>query len=270
MCLLTYLKSASKIVDIIAKYMKDIQKSLEYLGFSQKEAKIYLALLELGEASVIGISKKTGIKRTTIYNLLPDMLKNGIVTAAARNQRKIYFVEDPRSLKTDLAEKAKIIDSVLPELAAIQNIIPYKPRITFYEGVGGMKDLYQDTLDSSKSGDTILSFTGLYDFYQYMPKEYSDYYIAERANRKIKIRIIAPKSSVADEWSGTETQDLRNIRIINNKDFHFNADMEIYANKIALISYRENFLGVIIESKEINQMMRFAFELMWNTTNIND
>src|SRR3989344_6900127 len=112
--------------------MKDTQKSLEYLGFSPKEAKIYLALLELGEASVIGISKKAGIKRTTIYNLLPDMLKRGIVTAAARGQRKVYFVEDPRALKTDLVEKTKIIDSILPELSAIQNIIPYKPRITFY------------------------------------------------------------------------------------------------------------------------------------------
>ena len=41
--------------------------------------------------------------------------------------------------------------------------------------------------------------------------------------------------------------------------------MEIYANKVALISYRENFLGVIVESKEINQMQRAAFELMWDS-----
>ena len=47
--------------------------------------------------------------------------------------------------------------------------------------------------------------------------------------------------------------------------YRFNADMEIYANKVALISYRENFLGVIVESKEINQMQRAAFELMWNS-----
>jgi len=46
--------------------------------------------------------------------------------------------------------------------------------------------------------------------------------------------------------------------------FRFDADTEIYANKVALISYRENFLGVIIESKEISQMQRSAFELMWS------
>ena len=40
--------------------------------------------------------------------------------------------------------------------------------------------------------------------------------------------------------------------------------MEIYANKVALISYKEDFLGIIIESQEINQMMKAAFGIMWD------
>ena len=42
------------------------------------------------------------------------------------------------------------------------------------------------------------------------------------------------------------------------------SEVVTYEDKVALISYRENFLGVIIESKEINQMQRAAFELMWS------
>ena len=245
--------------------MKDMQSSLEYIGFKPKEAKIYLALLELGEASVVQIARNTGIKRTTIYNILPSFINRRVISSTLRKRRKIYFVEDPRALQNDIVEKGDVIKRMMPELLAIQNVIPSKPRITFYEGLGGMKDLYQDTLDSSQEGDVILSYTGLADFSNLMPKEYADYYIGERTKRKVRIRVIASNSPTAQSWKDAAIQDLRDIRIVNKPNFHFNADMEIYANKVALISYRENFLGVIIESKEINHMQRAAFELMWSS-----
>lgn len=245
--------------------MKDAQSSLEYIGLTPKEAKIYLAILELGEASVVQIAKSAGIKRTTVYNILPDFINRGLVTSTLKKKRKVYFVEDPRSLKNDIKEKGNVIDRLMPELLAIQNVIPSKPRITFYEGLGGMKDLYQDTLESSKEGETILSYTGLSDFSNLMPSEYAGYYIGERVKRKIRAHIIASDSPTAQSWKNTAARDLRDIRIVDSPNFRFNADMEIYANKVALVSYRENSLGVIIESKEINQMQRAAFELMWNS-----
>ncbi len=243
--------------------MKNVEKSLEYVGFKPKEAKIYLALLELGEASATQIARRTNIKRTTIYNILPDLINQGVVTATPKNKRIVYFVEDPRTLKSRLHEKERAIDRILPDLMEIQRLLPYKPRITYYEGVGGMKDLYQDTLTSCKAGDTILSYTGLSNVYQYMPREYMRTYIDERIRRKIFIKIIAPRSQAAIEFDRAEKNELRDIRLVDNPSFAFSADTEIYANKVALISYKENFMGVIIESEEINQMQRMAFELMW-------
>lgn len=245
--------------------MKELEKSLTGLGFSPKKAEIYLALLELGEASVIEIAKKTKLKRTTVYNILPELLQEGLVKASSKGGRKFFFVEDPRSIKIAIEEKLRIANHVVPELAAIQNIIPHKPRITFYEGEGGMRDLYADTLESVEQGGTIFSYTGLSDFYKLVPKEFARWYIDERVKRKIQIRVITPQSEVASEWKENGTRELRSIKIVDNPNFHFNADMEIYGNKVALISYRENFLGVIIESAEINQMQRAAFEMMWNS-----
>ncbi|MDO8729140.1 MAG: helix-turn-helix domain-containing protein [bacterium] len=244
--------------------MKDSKSSLEYLGFKPKEAQIYLALLELGETSVVQIAKKAGIKRTTVYNILPDFINRGFISVTTKKKKKIYFIEDPRSLTNDLKEKENTIDKIMPELLAIQNVLPSKPRVRFYEGVGGMKEFYQDTLYSLSEGELILSFTGLSDFLKLMPQEYNDYYIKERIRRKIRIRIITSDSPMARAWKNLATQELREIQIVDNLEFSFDGDMEIYANKVALISYRENFMGVIIESKEISQMQRSAFELMWN------
>lgn len=245
--------------------MNEINKKLENIGFSKKKADIYLALLELGEAGVIEISKKTNIKRTTVYNILPELTSEGLVKKGIKNKKRIFYVEDPGKIKNELEEKLQRANTLLPELLAIQNILPNKPKITYYEGLGGAKDLYQDTLNSLIPGDEILSYTGLTDFYKLLPKDLAKWYISERVKKKIRIKIISPDSETAREWQNNAQKELREIKIVKNSKFNFNADTEIYGNKIALISYKENFMGVIIESKEINQMQRMAFELMWNS-----
>lgn len=232
-------------------------------GLTDKEANIYIALLELGEGSVIDIAKAAGIKRTTVYNLLPDLQARGLVSATGRKHKRIFFVEDVRNLKNNVEERERQITSLIPELAALHNIFPSKPRITYYEGDGGMRAFYRDTLESQKPGDTMFAYTGMINMWSVMPKDFVDEYIQERMRRKIRIRVIAPQSLEADEWVKTAPKSLREIKIIKNPAHTFSADMEIYANKVAIISYKENFLGVIIESKEINHMLKTAFQMMW-------
>ena len=43
----------------------EIEKKLVYLGFELKEAKIYLALLELGRGRVSEITRRANIHRTS-------------------------------------------------------------------------------------------------------------------------------------------------------------------------------------------------------------
>jgi len=244
--------------------MENLEKTLKDLGFSDKKSAIYLALLELGEASIIEIARKSDIKRTTVYNILPKLTADGLDKKGVKSKKTIFYVDDPRKIKTELEEKLHKANTLLPELLAIQNILPNKPKITFYEGLGGMKDLYRDTLNSLSPGDTLLSFTGLTDFKHLMPQDFADWYIAERAHKKIRIKVIASDSETARAWKSAAQAELREIKIITDQKIKFDADTEIYGHKIALISYKENFMGVIIESVEISQMQRMSFELMWN------
>ncbi len=244
--------------------MKELAESLEKLGWHNKKAKVYLALLQLGEGSVIDIADKAGLKRTSVYNILPEMVREGIVTSGFKKQKKFFYIENPKNLKQDFADKINYIDRILPELSAIHNIIPYKPKISYYEGVGGMKELYLDTLNSLHGGDTILSYTGFKDYYEFMPREFMDWYVEERVRRKIRIKMIVPDFPTTREIITQAQSTLRQIKVVPGDSWKFSADTEIYANKVALISHTENFIGVIIESKEINQMQRMAFEIMWN------
>ncbi len=245
--------------------MREIIESLQRYGLPPKAARIYVALLESGEGTVIDIAKKAELKRTTVYNILPELVQDGLIQTTLKQKRRIFFIDDVRRLSFDAQERLKTIEHLTPQLLAIQNILPLKPRISFFEGVGGMKELYQDTLDSVSTGGTILSFTGLFDFYTMMPGEYYRWYVSERMKKKIMIRIIAPDSPTAQKWRQDAVKDLRQIKLIQSKSFRFKGDMEIYSNKVALISYPENFMGVIIESREIHEMQKAAFELIWDS-----
>lgn len=244
--------------------MKDLTSALEGVGFHEKKARIYLALLELGEGSVIEIAKKAGLKRTTVYNILPELLDAGYIRRMQKQKHNLFYVEDVRDLKRSVEEQERSIAAILPQLSAIHNVLPSKPHISFYEGHGGMRALYQDILDSVREGDTVLSFTGLADFHQLVPQEFSEWYIRERVKRKFRARIIAPESPTSQLWLANAPKELRDIRLITNEPFAFNADAEIYGDKVALLSYKEGFMGVIIESKEIAAMHRASFEVMWN------
>ncbi|MBL8029724.1 MAG: hypothetical protein JNN11_00560 [Candidatus Doudnabacteria bacterium] len=244
--------------------MKELAESLEKLGWHNKKAKVYLALLQVGEGSVIDIADKAGLKRTSVYNILPEMVREGIVTIGFKQGKKYFYVENPKNLKQDFADKINYIDKILPELSAIHNVIPYKPKISYYEGVGGMKELYLDTLNSLHSGDAILSYTGFKDYYEFMPREFMDWYVEERVKRRIRIKMIVPDSETTREILPQQQATLREIKVVQENKWQFSADTEIFANKVALISHTENFIGVIIESKEINLMQRMAFEIMWN------
>lgn len=244
--------------------MKTPQKILQHIaGLDEKEAAIYVALLELGEGSVAEIAQKAGLKRTTVYNLVPDLIETSLIQTLLKKGKRKYFVEDVRTLETNLKEKETRLAQVLPELQAMHNIFPFKPKITYFEGASGLKEMYLDTLRSCQPGDEILSIMGMHDIYKYFDRDFANTYIKERAKKKIRLRMISSRSEEAIETIKINKEALRETKFIDNYPSQFQSDMEIYGNKVALISFSENQMGVIIESKQIHEMHRSTFEILW-------
>ena len=69
--------------------MADLVEIIKNLGLTTKAAKIYLAALELGEASVQQLAQKSRIKRTTLYYILDELVEAG--ACAKVNGRWIIF-----------------------------------------------------------------------------------------------------------------------------------------------------------------------------------
>lgn len=77
--------------------MKGLLDSLEGLGFTALESKIYLALLEYGPMSPYQIAKKIDISRSSIYNALEHMVSKGMV-AVVPEDTVLYVAQEPQVL----------------------------------------------------------------------------------------------------------------------------------------------------------------------------
>jgi sugar-specific transcriptional regulator TrmB len=125
---------------------------LKNIGFNEKEAAVYQAVLELGRASAGAISKACDIPRATVYGILENLKQRGvIVIEAARGST--YYCPGPPASFTRLLEKEKEeleakeqVAKQLAELVASQlkpERSPY-PKIRLAEGRENVNNMLYD------------------------------------------------------------------------------------------------------------------------------
>lgn len=239
----------------------EIKKILEQVGIDGKKAEVYLACLEMGGATGYLLAKKTGLKRPTAYDLINQLMKDGLVYKSIKGKVKYFSPADPEILILKLKEKEEKVKSILPALQNLYNSPKTKPFIRYFEGVEGIREMWEDSLRSCKKGDEILAYVGD-DTLKNMP-EYADDYIRRRVAKDIRLRGIYKNSPGIMEYMRSNQAQLREARILEEKEFPVANETNIYKNKIAIASYGAEMFGMIIESAEIVRSQKAIFELAW-------
>jgi len=76
--------------------MVDILNDLSALGFTESEAKIYLALLTTHPANGYQLSKKTGVPRSMVYEALGRLNSRGAVLKTGEDRSTVYRPVPPK------------------------------------------------------------------------------------------------------------------------------------------------------------------------------
>lgn len=241
------------------------KRKLTELGFSDKGASVYMALLELGPSTTTEISRVAKINRTTGYDILESLASDGLVNMIGETKIQKFVAENPDKVIVFLENKIKKEEerlknayNLLPELFSIYNLDD-KPRVKYYEGIDRIKEVFEDTLTSKEE---ILAYAVGGDAIKSVGKKYVDDYINKRVNKGIKIKTITPSDPDSLSIISKNKEQLRESVIIPNDQYHFSVETDIYDNKILNISWKEKF-AVLIESKEIADAQKKIFELAW-------
>jgi sugar-specific transcriptional regulator TrmB len=242
------------------------EETFRKLGLKKNEARTYEVLLDLGKGTAGEILKKLPLKRSTLYNALYDLVKKGLVRQNEKGKKIVFEAKDPenlRALQRERKEKLKLankeLKNILPSLKSRYNLSVGRPTVRYFEGREGLKEIYKDTLKEKPK--EILVFRSIYDdesFNKYLNK----YYVPKRADLGIKTRIISPAVPTKEKLE-EDKKLLKKRKHIDKKDYSLPTEINIYGDKVALLSHKRKKIGLIIENKDLAETFNIIFDNLW-------
>ncbi len=236
-----------------------LQKILQNIGLTKREAKIYLAATQLGQSPASHIAKKAGINRVTTYDTIEKLLQKGFITKHKRKGMLYFAAVDPEVISLDFHSKARDFRKSLPDLKRLKGETAH-PQIQYFEGLNGIKRIYLDTLSSQTE---ILNYADSEGIRTHWP-EHDEEYIKQRVKRGIYLRGICADDDYGKTQKAKDWECNREIRLVPKEEFDFSNEINIYDNKVAIVSYGKDLIGMIIENRDIANTQRTIFKMAWD------
>ncbi|KKQ27970.1 MAG: Transcriptional regulator, TrmB [Candidatus Magasanikbacteria bacterium GW2011_GWC2_37_14] len=237
----------------------NLSKIFQAYGLTEKQAKVYLACLELGSAPVQKIAEKAVAPRSTVYEVLEHLVHLGFISTFNKKKIKYFSAEDPQQIIRLAESKVNTLKDALPEMNAIVGKSRKRPTVRFYQGKEQMKMVLEEMLAEA---DELLSFAAPEDLFRELGDWYLDF-VKRRIKQKVSVRLIATDSPRARERQKIGIGELRTVRIVPNI-FPYHSNKWLWQNKIAMFSFAGDLVCVVTESKELADMERAMFEHLWN------
>jgi len=230
--------------------------ALEEAGLTKNEAKIYRSLLNVKSCTVTELSRRTGIHRRSVYDVLVRLSEKGIVSFIVSEGTKKYMANSPETIATILKSKQEKFMENLPKLNDLFKSKQERKSTEFMMGKKGIRNILNEqlrtkeeilVLGASKKADKILL--------EFFPK-----YHFQRIANKIPMKII---------YSGETDTRIKKEKLCKIKEMPENLGgktaINIYGNNVAIILWTEDAPFVIlIKQKEIADSFRDYFSLIWN------
>ena len=234
------------------------------LGFSDKIAKAYLALLSLGPASVRDLAKRAQLNRGTTYEALKWLKERGLVNYYEEESKQYFVAEDPDKLQDlvsrqseELADAKSKLAAVIPELKSVHDRGGERPVARYYghnEIIKILEDVLKVCEDSNEKIYRIYSVAGIREYIYEGFESFSD----ARVAKGISVRAIAM-------GAGGELRGLDERKWINTK-VGVPTYIIIYPGKTAYISLdaKGEPVGVVIENQGVYETQKQIFDELWN------
>ena len=252
--------------------MEKIVSALESIWLNEKEVKIYLASLSIGQASASVLWQKTGIARSSSQYTCNSLVEKRLLNAISQWNGFIYSPEAPAKIMlmankelSEVQRKVISIEKVMSDLNTLANPNAKMPKIKYYSGVDGIKDLFLDII-----WDKNIVKWYIY-LWQKSNQELLDFleneYVPQRKALGIPAYAICNSTENWPDWLKGSKETNRNIQIIEREQYPIDTCVQIYGDKVSFCSLIDGDLtGIIIENRNIARTHLSCFEMLFKTS----
>lgn len=237
----------------------ELIQSLTQFGLSDKEARIYRALLPLGTANVTEIATRADVKRPTAYVVLSELHQRSLVSEVKSGKEKLYTAVQPNELRLQLAARLTAFDAALPKLTKLVTSQVGRPQVKVLEGKQKMIDAWYRSI---KSPDELLFLSNIdalvTEFDQFLPE-----ILSVLRQYQHPFRELVGATRLGRKHARTTQKDLPfgEVRLLAAP---LSSDIVVSGETVLISSFAaNNFYVVSIENPLIAASYRTLFEQLW-------
>jgi sugar-specific transcriptional regulator TrmB len=231
------------------------------LGLNEHEAKVYLAAVSLGSATILNISKAAEIKRTTVYSIIESLKQKGLMNIVQKGFKKQYSALSPERLEIMIENRREEFKKNLPELLSLYNFKENESMIKYYEGLNGIKNIYEELIKDIKPSDYYLVISDTQKW-KGIDEPYFNKFMERRFKKGIKAQMIFQDTEGALKQIGKFPNE--EIKILP-PDIKFNVSLTITPRKLLFFQITHPIMAMVIENKNIIEMHKELFEIIWKS-----
>jgi len=239
-------------------------KVLQEIGLTRNEAKVYLALLDLGSCSINSIADVTGKHRRTIYDCLGRLEDKGLVSYIIENKTRLFTADNPKRIldiirdKEDkLKDEKTKVNEILPLLLQKAKETKVPIQVTVHKGKAGLKTIFEDIIIEKKEWLSLIYPIGTTHW-----RNYLNNFNARRIKAGIRYKVLHRKSGRTLE----RMREQQKLRLTEVRALPYEGGIPVstwvFGNKVALMNW-EAELGILIEGKHIADSFRQNFLTLW-------
>lgn len=236
-------------------------QTLTQYGLTDRQAKVYIACLELGIASIQEISRKVHIARSSCEATIGQLLERGFVTSYRHKTVRKFSPVDPRQIVKVAEQKVGGLINALPDLTGIFLKNKTIPSVRLYEGKKAMESILEEILAEAK---VLHGFGSADDLYDALGETFPEFR-KRRIQKKIPAKMILRNTAKARQRQKMGPQELREVRLLNDDTIDVSSLVFIWNDKVASFSLRQEMIAVIVESREMATGQMAMFDGLWKT-----
>jgi len=247
--------------------MQNIQEILFGIGISVPAQKVYIALLEEGKATARTLASRTGITRTSVYDQIKALSAKGLIVERAIEGTTLFEVGDARQLSVLLDDQVAQLTSQQEYLAKNLNSLIDKsqsvqPKIRFFEGPDGVKQLLKDILWHDNI--TLFIYWPYKHMLNFLGGDFLLWFDEKRKSSDIPLKTIwgHPAGKIKEHIFSGDGPDVER-RFLTQKNIP-SMGYIIYDKKVAFISSHKESFGFIVESVEFTGLQKMQFDVLWS------
>jgi len=238
------------------------------IGLTEGEAKVYLALSELGSSTVGPIVKNSRVAYSNIYDILNRLIDKGIVSFVIKNKTKHFQAAPPTNLleyldnkEKEISEQRTALKEVLSQLEEIQQGKKGQEAEVFL-GMKGLRSAYEKMLRGALKSDEVL-------FFYLHKEEYAEqsdifYNSISELTKKLKNRGICNKN-YRKSWF-TKKAKFLNVKFV---EFPIPGNIDISNDKVMIVTWSPTPTAILIHSQTVADNFRDYFNEVWKSAKTN-